>query len=111
MSDHHFKFTPIDRLNNFNRYVKFDKFNKIDKSDKFDKVDILENLKDMLSFTVLNKRNYCIIGWDKNTGKYEKIDHLCLYIRFYLFFLANFEPLFHIFLYPFLKRGLPHLNQ
>ena len=86
MSDHYFKFTPIDRLNNFNRYVKFDKFNKIDKSDKFDKVDILENLKDMLSFTVLNKRNYCIIGWDKNTGKYEKIAHLCLYIRFYLFF-------------------------
>ena len=113
MSDHYFKFTPIDRLNNFNRYVKFDKFNKIDKfdrfdkffwynkfcwfdkpdkfcwfdkSDRFDKVDILENLKDMLSFTVLNKRNYCIIGWDKNTGKYEKIAHLCLYIRFYLFF-------------------------
>ena len=129
MSDHYFKFTPIDRLNNFNRYVKFDKFNKIDKfdrfekffwynkfcwfdkSDKFDKVDILENLKDMLSFTVLNKRNYCIIGWDKNTGKYEKIAHLCLYVRFYLFFLANFEPLFHIFLYPFLKRGLHHLNQ
>ena len=107
MSDHYFKFTPIDRLNNFNRYVKFDKFNKIDKfdrfekffwynkfcwfdkSDKFDKVDILENLKDMLSFTVLNKRNYCIIGWDKNTGKYEKIAHLCLYIRFYLFFFSK----------------------
>ena len=102
MSDHYFKFTPIDRLNNFNRYVKFDKFNKIDKfdrfekffwynkfcwfdkSDKFDKVDILENLKDMTSFTVLNKRSYCIIGWDKNfkiyTGKYEKKGSFMLYL-------------------------------
>ena len=97
MSDHYFKFRPIDRFNNFNRYVKFDKFNKIDKfdrfdkffwydkfcwfdksdkfylldkSDKFDQVDILENLKDMTSFTVLNKRSYCIIGWGKNMKKW-----------------------------------------
>ena len=50
----------------------------------------------MLSFTVLNKRNYCIIGWDKNTGKYEKIAHLCLYIRFYLFF-SSFQDKFYGF--------------
>ena len=133
MSGHYFRYMPIDRFNNFIRYVKFDKFNKIDKfdrfdkffwydklcwfdkSDRFDKVDILENLKDMTSFTVLSKKSYCIIGWDKNvkiyTGKYEKMAHLCLYIWFYIFFLANFEPLFHKFLYPFLRSGFHHLNQ
>ena len=133
MSDHYFKFTPIDRFNNFNRYVKFDKFNKIDKfdrfdkffwynkfcwfdkSDIFDKVDIIENLKDMPSFTVLNKRSYCIIGWDKNfkiyTGKYEKKGSFLPLYMILSIFLVNFKPLFHIFLYPFLKRGLHHLNQ
>ena len=60
------KFCWFDKSDKFYLFDKSDKFYLFDKSDKFDQVDILENLKDMTSFTVLNKRSYCIIGWGKN---------------------------------------------
>ena len=103
------KFNKIDKFDRFDKFFWYNKFCWFDKSDIFDKVDIIENLKDMPSFTVLNKRSYCIIGWDKNfkiyTGKYEKKGSFLPLYMILSIFLVNFKPLFHIFLYPFLKKA------